>query len=488
MGFVSLTIFLLLFSWLLFRWKERFGLSPKKIFLGFGVKLFFSGLFYLIYAHHYGEGELSGDAANFYNDSKIIAQWGANNPREYVGLMFGMGAEDPQLMANELSETQIWDYGETEDAFNDNRFVIRLQSIIHFLSFDNVFVHLLFMAFLSYLGLLYLYRTFASHVSRKDLFFYALIGFPSIAFWGSGISKESIMIFGMGLYFFALLELLKKRSAKTTVLLVIAIFILLLNKPYVGLILIPVSCVIGLGSYYQWKSNVLYLWSGLILLSLFTLSFTPRHYNLVDRLSAKQKDLINIANGGVFFINDSSFCAFDYSQAANFQFRNNQATVLATTSGKYKLFGQSEFHPFEIQPSDERYELYLVQAPSNSYVEVPPINESGIQLVKNTPLALVNTIFRPIPGDVGNPLSHLVTLQNVLFLAFLIFVLLNRRKLVNQESYLVYSMICSAILILLLIGWTTPILGAIFRYKVAAELLLLVALFIWLKKPKMNAS
>ncbi len=461
-------------------------MSSRDLLTGFGLKLVFAGLFYFISAHHYGNGQLSADAANFYRDAGIVADFGRENPMDYFGLLFGFGAEDQELLEHGLSETLVWDYGDNGDIINDNRLIIRLHSLIHFISFDNVFVHLAFMAFISFLGLLFIFRALETYIANKRLFFYSILLFPSIAFWGSGLSKEAIMIVGLGLYLFAFLNLLKERGLLNSLLLIVAILILLFNKPYVGLIIIPISFILWIGNRMDWKKKYLYLCTVFIVAVGLLLSFTPKKYNLVDKISGKQQDLINLSKGGIFFINDSSFCSFKYKSLDHFSIEDTTAIVLASTDGEYKLFGQDEFKPFTIERSEKRFDLYLVQAPSNSYVEATPVAGSGLQLLKNTPSALYNTLIRPLPGDVKNPLSNFVMIQNFGFLAFIIFVLFRRRKLDDEGRYLVYFLLTSGLLMLLLIGWTTPILGAIFRYKVAAEIVILISLFIILKPLKIN--
>src|SRR5690606_20775170 len=99
-----------------------------------------------------------------------------------------------------LKETSIWDYGITSDNLNDNRFIIRLNSLIRFISFGNYWVHVLFFCFLSFSGIILLYRVFSTFVSRKKILFYALLGVPTISFWGSGITKETIFILGAGVF------------------------------------------------------------------------------------------------------------------------------------------------------------------------------------------------------------------------------------------------------------------------------------------------
>ena len=484
MGFLVLSILLVAFSWLIYRISQKSSLDFRYLGGGWLIKLIFSGIFYLVSAYHYGDGQLTGDAENFFNDGKVLTDLAQSQPGVYWEVFIGSSADDLDLRLNELSETRIWDHGENGDMINDNRLMIRLQSLIHFISFENVFVHLLVMTFISFMGIFFLFRAFEKYVERKTFFFLALCCFPSIAFWGGGLAKESLMIFGIGLYLFSLFRLLEQRNLFHHLINLIAILLLLYNKPYVGLILIPCSLILLGGKSLQWKPRLLYGWSALILIGGTVLCFTPKSYNLINKVSSKQQDLINISKGGIFFITDSSFCAFNYDYKDHFEIQDRSIKVNQNTAGEFKRFGSDIFYPFTIPASPQFYDLYLVQAPSNSYVDVTPVENSGFQLLKNIPSAFFNTLLRPLPGDVKNYLSYPVTVQNIALLGFLIFAFFRRKKLDGEQTYLIYLLVSSSLLILLLIGWTTPILGAIFRYKVAAELLLIIAAFIYVKPSK----
>ena len=149
-----------------------------------------------------------------------------------------------------------------------------------------------------------------------------------------------------------------------------------------------------------------------------------------------------------------------------------------------KIFGEDEFYPFKIEPSPTKFDVYHIMKPSDSYVYVPPIKGSGVQLLKNTPRAIVNVMLRPFPTDNGSFFKYFVFAENILFLAFLIFSFLNKRKLTKEDRSWLFYLISGALILILIIGWTTPILGAIARYKMAPQLLLLIAAFITLNYTK----
>ena len=212
----------------------------------------------------------------------------------------------------------------------------------------------------------------------------------------------------------------------------------------------------------------------------------PEKVNIVEKISYKQKDLMNIGEGGVFFITDTSFCKFDHRYFEHFDTLRGIITVNKKTAGEYKLFGKKEFKPFIIEASEKKYELYMVLAPSNSYFDVTEIKYSGLRMIATIPECLLNTLVRPFPFDNGGPLKHLSFLQNILFLTFVFWAIRKRKITTNQEKYFIYVLLSAALVILLLIGWTTPIFGAIVRYKVPAEIFILISLFILLKPKKIQ--
>ncbi len=61
-----------------------------------------------------------------------------------------------------------------------------------------------------------------------------------------------------------------------------------------------------------------------------------------------------------------------------------------------------------------------------------------------------------------------------LLFGFLTYVIFHRRKLDTNSKNLVLGLILFAVFLTLLIGWTTPVLGAIARYRFPAQLALVL--------------
>lgn len=479
---ITLAIVVFLFGLAcLFLISKKAGISFAHLGLGWFIKLAYSICYVYIFTTYYGEGDrIQGDSLNFLEDGRVVNEFAQGDPAGYLKLLIGVDGSEAELLNGPLANTKIWDAGENGDFMNDNRLIIRINSIIHFFSGGSVYVHTLLFSLIGCFGLIFIYITFRDFIAKKKLFLAALFITPSIGFWGSGLTKESIMLFSIGLFLWALVKITTQKFHWATLLfLFVGAFLCLINKPYAGLVLISISTVIVFGKFLHWKKFVLLIYSGLIILTAVGLSYAPEKINLVEKISYKQKDVTNLAKGGVFFVTDSSFCAFDHSYLSHFDtLPDKKIKVKETTTGESKLFGQNEFVPFTIYPSDSIYDVYLIIAPSTSYFETTPIAYRGLNLLLTIPECLFNTMLRPFPTDSGSPMKYLIFLQNLAFVAFGVFVFFRRKKLSDYERYLIYTFVVSSLIILLVVGWTTPVFGAIVRYKVPVDLFLLISLFI----------
>jgi len=457
------------------------------LWLVWTAKLGYTLVYVYIFTTFYGEGDrIQGDALHFMEDGKVLRELASNDPATYLQIMAGFHGDHPDVLNGPLSSTHIWDYGDNGDWINDNRLIIRINSLIHFISFGNIYTHVLCFSMIAFAGLIFLYKAFEEFVMAKRLFFFAICLLPSLGFFGSGLTKETILIFSLGLLFWSAMKLLREKLKPSTFLLFcVAIALCFFNKPYAGLVIVPLLAVLFIGKSLHLKRWFLVVNSIFIVILAITLAYLPDKVNLVEKISYKQKDVMNLARGGVFFVTDSSFCDFDYRYFGNFDtLGNNKIKVKQETPGEYKLFGEKIFHPFTITPSDTLYEIYMIGKPSASYIEPTPINYQGINLVKTIPESLLNTLIRPFPTDPGSPLKYITIFQNWSILLFAAWVFFNRKKLSDFEYYWLYVLLTATLILLLVIGWTTPVFGAIVRYKIPVDICILISLFMFYNPTK----
>ena len=98
-------------------------------------------------------------------------------------------------------------------------------------------------------------------------------------------------------------------------------------------------------------------------------------------------------------------------------------------------------------------------------------------MMRIVPEVLFNTTIRPLPADKGSWLKYPAFIENiVLFLGLILVTLFARRKLNKRIKRMVWTFMLFAALVFLIVGWTTPVLGAIVRYKVPGVLALTIVL------------
>ncbi|MNU77140.1 hypothetical protein D3C71_667080 [compost metagenome] len=133
-------------------------------------------------------------------------------------------------------------------------------------------------------------------------------------------------------------------------------------------------------------------------------------------------------------------------------------------------------YPFEdvlVKPVDGPWNVVFKGEPCGSYIELTPIGNDFGQLIKNIPEALVNASFKPTPGDPGGKLKYVNFLESCGLFGLLIFGLWrNRGQRTPEEKNILIFLFTFAIILLVLIGWTTPVLGALVRYRMPAYLAL----------------
>ena len=131
--------------------------------------------------------------------------------------------------------------------------------------------------------------------------------------------------------------------------------------------------------------------------------------------------------------------------------------------------------PVHLEPTGDTLLISYFTEGCRSFIETTPISESYSQLIKNIPEAFVNGFIRPFPTDPGSNLKFLSMLEIWALIGFLIWVSIKHRKLEPEDRTIVFGLVVFALFLLLLIGWTTPVIGAIARYRFPAQLALVLA-------------
>ncbi|MFD1552423.1 hypothetical protein DNU06_10670 [Putridiphycobacter roseus] len=480
---LSLILILSLTTFFAYQLGKKTTLAPALYMGTYALKLLVGAGYIWLFTHYFADGLLFGDSQSFMMDSWQLNQLAKHDFSAFIQLIFGWIDGQDERVIEFMQHTHIWDYSQNNEVINDNRLILKVNAFIHFFSDRNPYIHAICFSFLSFIGLHLIYQAFQNFISHKKLFWLAIICFPNLCFWSSGLLKESLLILSLGLFFYYLFKIISfPKKFFLWIPFLISIFMLAFNKPYTGVTVMVFTGFYLLGAKLNWQIKELKISMLSVLLIGMAVVFIPGKLNITKKLSIKQMDLNNMGKGGITFINDSAFCVFPYQQLENFKIIDKQSIIVEkATKGSYKLFGTDEYKNFTMAKNSSQYPIYLIYPPSNSYVAQTLIQFSPLQLLKNIPMALTNTLIRPFPTDGGNDLKYLSFLSNLLLIYFLLFSIRRRKKLQNQEKYLLFLLLGAAISILLIIGLSVPIFGAIVRYKIPAELFLIISGFLLLK-------
>ncbi len=478
------TLFIL-FLFLVLRYVRFFQLQELNKWtlpIAFLIKIFVGILFNYIHEKTYGQGDLSHDGGTFLAEGKYLNEIFYHYPKHYFQLLTGIG-ETPALIKEHLSNTNYWTAGDLT-LINDSKNVIRVHSLIHFFSGGQMMIHLSIMCLLSLLAVKNLYLSFKKYVALNNvIFFWALLLIPSTIFWTSSILKEPLLFFGISLFLRAILyeEIVWRKTTYFSV----SILLLIGFKPYVLLILI-ITLVFAAIYKFLFKQKII-IASLFIIFFTFIISFLldkPRE-TVVNYLTRKQFDFVNVGKGGLHAYADSCFYYFQPHQYQSLKVVDRDIYLTENITA-YKVHFGSTQKPVvvHLKPNKKAWKMYYFQQGCMSYIETTPINNSSIQLIKNIPEAFTNSAIRPWPTDPGSKLKIISFLESILLFGFLIYAIWNRRKLNENEKLIVFGLITFACLLFLLIGWTTPVLGAIARYRFPAQLALFIVGFILLQSSK----
>lgn len=465
----SVLVFLILFA--SFRFLPRthiIGLNKWELPLAFLFKSVVGVTFLFIYTEFYGTGSLTADAGAFMSESYTLNQVFYESPIDYIKFLTGIG-DTSELRQQYLSQTFHWDVG-GQSLLNDNKNILRIHSLIHFFSLNYETVHVFIMCTLSLVGTYQLVIGLRDLIKLKNsIIFWIIILIPSVIFWTSGMLKEPILFLGFSILFRGILDNISR--GKRFLLLVLGIIILLGFKPYVLLCLIPSLFFLIFFKIFP-KFKLVSSISALILaFSICLIAFPNISTKALHLLTRKQEDFKNVGKGGIYAIRNDKFIYFEPAQFKYLKIVKNKVSVRKPIKAEIVDVGGME-SPVSILLKDTNvsWHIYFMREQSNGYIELTPINYSFSRLFFNLPEAIRNSLFRPFWNDPGSCLKHLATIEIYITFFILFWAITKRRQLETRASSIVFSLIIFVLLLSIIIGLTTPVLGAIVRYRFPAIL------------------
>ncbi len=111
---------------------------------------------------------------------------------------------------------------------------------------------------------------------------------------------------------------------------------------------------------------------------------------------------------------------------------------------------------------------------AGSFFEIPILKPNMWSFISSAPIALGNAFFRPLWEDCNSMPMYLAWIENIAVAGIVLAGLVTMRKS-NSNWNLFWLGLTFAITLFLVIGWVTPVAGALVRYKAPAIPFLIVA-------------
>lgn len=386
----------------------------RKFFVGiFLLKVVVGVILWAIYTFYYTH-RLEADIYKYFDDSAVMFDALKKNPNHFIQMLSGIN-EDAKHLLPYYERMNSW-YN-NDMMYNDSRTMIRLNAFFRLFSFGYYHVHSIFIVFLSTIGLTAIFKIFNRiKPGRHYEFITACYLLPSVLFWTSGVLKDGLLISALGLLLFSFYKLLEIFRWKYFILLFLSLIFLVFIKPYVIMIIAP-AIIAWLWSV---KTNYHWIWFKFISVYIiyflvgFNIHYLFTDFNIVYLIYLKQLNFLNLA----------------------------------------------------------------VDVGAGSIIEINKLQPNLISLLLNGPEAFKNTLFRPYFFESTSPLILLAGLENLLILLLITFYLFNfSSNLNNKQRCLLWFSIYFVVILFVLIGLVTPVMGAMVRYK-APALPFLLGIFI----------
>jgi hypothetical protein len=410
MGFIITLAYFLLFFILVknHRFFKIEGVRNEALLFAFVLKVVAGFALYLVYSYYYSD-RATADVFKYFDDGKVMANALFSKPVDFFKMLFGIQNDTPYFTENYYNHMNNWFRVYDSNLFSDSHLIIRYNALVMVFSFGCYHVHTLFSCFLSFVGLTAMYKFFIEYAPKAKFgLFLSIYLIPSVVFWGSGVLKEGLIFFSIGMLLYHSNHFFERYSFSKILIICLSILILLYTKIYVLIILFPLMIIFkSMKHETQGYDNVGIMFGGVVVATAFIgyLSLTLlTHYDVLAMLAQKQHDFFNLAQ----------------SQHAG------------------------------------------------SLIYLPPLTSEWSSYFMGLPTAFANVCFRPLIGLDNSPLMIPSALENLILWSLSICAVLFPAKQSRSQKLLNHFSIWFVLGIFVLTGLTTPILGAIVRYKTIA--------------------
>lgn len=468
LGYVALFLFLIS--------KMKFfcvGTIPTRWFqAAFVMKVMSGFLLYLVYTFYYTDRS-TADIWKYYDDAMMMYSALSEHPVDFVKMLFGIG-NDTAHFDQYYDRMSHWYRPYGSSIANDTHTIIRFNALVRMFSLGHYNVHSVVANFLGLVGLTGILHFLRQMAPDKEKWFFAgVFLMPGMMFWASGVLKEPLLLFGLGSMLYAVKRILENGwSAILLSLIAVSLFVLITVKSYALIAILPGSVAWFFNQRFTkfHPAFVVACSYSLLILLIGAFAFLVPEKSPIERLVQRQYEFYRLAEGGTYVQTVSGDTLYIYPKYyESLQFSEDKKVVRPKSEVGAIDWRKAKTLHEELILLNEKDELTVLldYGRTGSTIDIPKLDSSIWSFVKAIPAALMNAMFRPFPWEVRSPFMALSGLENLfILLLFALMLLFFRKEALNQPIF--YIAWFFALIILLLTGLVTPVVGAIVRYKVPA--------------------
>jgi hypothetical protein len=381
------------------------------------LKLFGGIILYYIYTKYYTQRH-TADIFKYYDDSLVLYHAFFKNPIDFFKIMLGLDFNIEYFSFNYFMEMNNWDTSYKNSLMNESRLLIKINAILNIIGLKNYFFNSITFILMAFVGEFLIFKSLILKFKFKNpkILFWSLFLFPSIFLWSSGILKEPLIILSFGLILNFLIINGKSKWMNISSL-IIAALIIFKVKFYIFICFFPalISYVISEKTRFK-PIRIIFTICAIIAVIIFAMGKMDNSYNPLRILSQKQNDFITLSE-------------------------------LFDTGSAYKI---------------------------------SPIEPTISSLIKAIPMGAINGFFRPFPNNINNILQFFPLIENILLylmVLYLLFKIFFLKIEINQDvKNILWNSLFFIIMLFILTGVSTPVIGALVRYKVPGLLFLIIVI------------
>ncbi len=471
-------LYVVLLGWVLWKYLNVVINARIVLFVWF-VKSFF--IFLISYSSFQNYSFLNvPDEDNYFHDALLFNDLAKEKPLFYLKFLLDKEPADEDIFNRYYTQTQAW-YKAPEFFYNDNRWVVKIYSILVFFSEKNLSVLRLFSAFFALIGFFLIWLFFkylwgkidASVVLKKSnesLVFLISQCFPFYFFYTSFVLKESLLILILGVALVLLYQMFfyERKRGKYILMLVLLLPVLMTFRPLFTLSALFFSTIFMMVIKYvkSYKTPVFIGCSViciLLIIGIFKKVLSVRVFNIIQY---RQERFLDASKGGIFLLNSKKFVRVPYDwKGLKIDSSQSIPSVCIRKSIPIMYWELTHLNDtifVENKDTTEEYKVLYFIEKAHRTVYIQPLNSRQSIPYNFISILQALNVFFFYPQCIESIMDLVVWFESLgILLGIVMLLFWGRYKYNYFSTYLLFWML----LLIVIIALTSPNTGAIVRYR-----------------------